>query len=117
MNPTDDLTPDQRQAMVQQWAKQTKKSWGARIGLGGAIGIGIAGLIVISAVAGSDDDDEGGKKMTLTEAACKLLREGEDSEFTYSVMKDLAADHPLVYGEDESIAARLAVEQAQAQGC
>lgn len=35
----------------------------------------------------------------------------------YEVMKDLAADHPLTYGEDEAIAGRAAVQRAQAQGC
>ena len=55
--------------------------------------------------------------MTLVEAACQMLNDGEHPEFVYAVTKDLAADHPLTFGEDESIAARVAVERAQAQGC
>ena len=33
--------------------------------------------------------------MTLVEAACQMLNDGEHPEFVYAVTKDLAADHPL----------------------
>ena len=83
--------------------------------------VAICVLVIAGAAASgrsnSGTDDDSGRKYTLVEAACKSLREGRDSEFTYGVMKRLAAQHPLVYGEDESIAARAAVEQAEAQGC
>jgi hypothetical protein len=59
--PSDDEVA-QREAMLDQWAKQQpKKSWGARIGLGGALGLGVAGLIALgalSAIGGSDDDHD-----------------------------------------------------------
>jgi hypothetical protein len=86
-----------------------------------AIGAGVAvfvGIGVLGTIGGNDDDnDSPGRRYTLTEAACKMLREGDDPEFVYSVTKDLAADHPLQLGEDEALAARLAVDAAQAQGC
>lgn len=78
--------------------------------------IGLAAVAAFAACGGTGDSD-GGKKMTLTEAACQLLGDGETSESTYAVMKDLAADHPLAYGEDESVAARIAVNAAIDQGC
>lgn len=62
-------------------------------------------------------DDPPARRMTLVEAACGMLNDGRDREFVYDVMKDLAADHPLAVGEDESVAARAAVERAEAQGC
>ena len=65
----------------------------------------------------TDKDTDNARSYTLTEAACKQLRDGDDPDFVYGVMKRLAADHPLTYGEDESVAARSAVRQAQAQGC
>ncbi len=46
-----------------------------------------------------------------------MLNDGEDRELVYAVARDLAADHPSVYGEDEAFAARTAVNRAEAQGC
>jgi hypothetical protein len=75
-------------------------------------------VLAVSAIAKSYEKPPAPQRlMTLTEAACSMLREGDSAELTYATMKDLAAQHPLVYGEDESIAARAAVTQAQAQGC
>lgn len=83
-------------------------------------GVVAVGLLAYSGSSDRDrdrDDGGGGGRMTLTEAVCGMLNDGEDPEFVYDVAKDLAADHPLVYGEDESVAARAAVTRAQAQGC
>ena len=80
----------------------------------------VAGLLVVGGmVVGEvdDDNDEPERRMTLVEAACQMLNDGEHPEFVYAVTKDLAADHPLTFGADESVAARVAVERAQAQGC
>jgi hypothetical protein len=76
----------------------------------------VGGAWAVQANETNHDSDDGGRRYTLVEAACKSLREGRDREFVYAVMKRLAADHPLVYGEDEAVAARAAVAQAEAQG-
>lgn len=85
------------------------------------LGITAAALIGLGLFStidhGGDDDDGGGRKMTLTEAVCKMMREGDTAEEAYGAAKILASQHPLVYGEDESTAARAAVIAAQGQGC
>jgi len=85
------------------------------IGIAAAVLVGVG---VLGAIGGSDDDDGGGgKRYTFTEAACKMLNDGDDPEEAYAAMKIIARQHPLAVGEDESIAARVAVNAAVAQGC
>lgn len=78
------------------------------------LGALVGGGAIIEAVENSRDS---GRLMSLSEVVCQELNEGKSPEFAYSIAKDLASERPLVYGEDESIAARAAVTRAQAQGC
>ena len=84
----------------------------------------VGALVIAGSVAGAinRDDDDGddnspGERMSLVEAVCGMLNDGEDRELVYAVARDLAADHPSVYGEDEAFAARTALNRAVAQGC
>jgi hypothetical protein len=61
------------------------------------VGLAVVGGIVVfvlPAVSDDDGDDDPGRMMTLTEAACQMLDDGDDPELVYAVAKDLAADHP-----------------------
>lgn len=77
--------------------------------------VGFITITVGSALAAKDDGPS--QRMSLTEAVCQMLNDGTDPETAYGTAKILASQYPLTYGEDESVAARVAVQHAQAQGC
>ena len=72
-------------------------------------------LFAVGSIAGNKQDDVPSQKMTLTEAVCKMLREGDDAELAFSVAKNLARDHPLYY-PDADLAVRAAVADAAGAG-
>jgi hypothetical protein len=93
-----------------------RRSWWARnraalIAVSAVVG----GIAVYGPIAGARHKSNT-PTMSLTEAACKLLREGETTDRTYEIAKDLARDHPYTY-PDAGLSARAAVDQAVAQGC
>ena len=45
-----------------------------------------------------------------------MLNDGDTPNFALRVARDLAADHPATFDDSDS-AARLALAQAQSQGC
>jgi hypothetical protein len=85
-----------------------------------AVIIVAVGLVVLALVLGSlqskDEPTEPGRRMSLTEAVCDMLNDGDSPDFALRVARDLAADHPATFDDPDS-AARLALAQAQGQGC
>ena len=80
------------------------------------LGVVILCATACSSSAGGGGGDGGGRKLTATEAACKMLREGDTPQFAYDVMVDILKDHSFEFPDPEA-GARAAVQAAQAQGC
>ena len=94
-------------------ADASKPRWGL------FFAIVVGGLIVAGSLAKGDDKSGGepsGNMLTPTEVACDMLGDGETTEFTYDVLRDVLGDHEYEVA-DPDLAARLAVNAAVRRGC
>jgi hypothetical protein len=73
--------------------------------IAGALAVG--GLLPASAL---EEDDDSTPRYTLTEAACKMLREGDTPDEAYRALTGL-----VIQADDAE--AHAAVDRAVAQGC
>jgi hypothetical protein len=81
-----------------------------------AIGVAVVGGGVgVNALAGAKHESNA-PSLTATEAACKMLREGDSPDRVYDVLRDLMDDDSYSV-PNEDLAARVAINRARAQGC
>ena len=76
----------------------------------------VAVFYVIGSATSDDADDSGDEPVTLVEAACDMLDDGESPDFTYDVLMDVIGDREFDFPNPDR-AARSAIVEAQEQGC
>lgn len=78
----------------------------------------VLALVVVAGIIGNavTKKDDPGDNLTLTDAACKMLNEGNTEAVTLQTMRQLASTRRDVF-DDPAEAARLAVASARARGC